>query len=46
MGLNQHADKIESAVLKTIASGPENRTGDLRGTASTSSFTDAIIKNL
>jgi isocitrate dehydrogenase (NAD+) len=46
MSLNEYADKIETAVLKTIASGPENRTGDLRGTASTSSFTDAIISNL
>lgn len=46
MGLNKYADRIENAVLKTIASGPENRTGDLRGTATTSSFTSAIIKNL
>lgn len=46
MGLIEHADKIEGAVLKTIAAGPETRTGDLRGTASTSSFTDAVISNL
>lgn len=46
MGLVQHADKIEQAVLKTIAAGPETRTGDLRGTASTSSFTEAVIANL
>lgn len=46
MSLNDYADKIENAVLKTIASGPENRTGDLKGTASTTSFTDAIISNL
>ncbi|GME78283.1 unnamed protein product [Ambrosiozyma monospora] len=46
MQLNEYADKIESAVLSTIASGPENRTGDLRGTASTSHFTDAVISKL
>ncbi|GMM30902.1 isocitrate dehydrogenase (NAD(+)) [Martiniozyma asiatica (nom. inval.)] len=46
MSLNEYADKIENAVLTTIASGPENRTGDLRGTATTSSFTDAVISNL
>ncbi|RCK66594.1 Isocitrate dehydrogenase [NAD] subunit 2, mitochondrial [Candida viswanathii] len=33
MSLNADADRIENAVLKTIASGPENRTGDLKGTA-------------
>lgn len=30
MGLNDHAVKIENAVLSTIASGKENRTGDGR----------------
>lgn len=46
MHLNEYADKIETAVLKTIASGPENRTGDLKGSASTSHFTEQVIKNL
>ncbi|CCD23802.1 isocitrate dehydrogenase (NAD(+)) IDH2 NDAI_0C01410 [Naumovozyma dairenensis CBS 421] len=46
MGLNNHADKIEKAVLSTIASGPEGRTGDLAGKATTSSFTDAVIGRL
>ncbi|CCC71535.1 hypothetical protein NCAS_0H02250 [Naumovozyma castellii] len=46
MGLSKHADQIENAVLSTIASGPESRTGDLAGTATTSTFTDAVIKKL
>ncbi|KAG7662880.1 IDH2 [[Candida] subhashii] len=46
MSLNADADRIENAVLKTIASGPENRTGDLKGTASTSHFTQQVIGNL
>lgn len=46
MGLTEHADKIEKAVLSTIASGPENRTADLAGSASTSSFTEAVMKRL
>lgn len=46
MGLEKYANKIEKAVLNTIASGPENRTGDLGGSATTSSFTEAIMKNL
>ncbi|CAN6613562.1 isocitrate dehydrogenase [NAD] subunit 2, mitochondrial [Trichomonascus vanleenenianus] len=46
MSLNSYADKIEKAVLDTIASGPENRTGDLKGTATTQSFTDAVISRL
>lgn len=46
MLLNEYADKIENAVLKTIASGPENRTGDLKGTASTSHFAEQVIANL
>ncbi|CAL9728938.1 isocitrate dehydrogenase [NAD] subunit 2, mitochondrial [Monosporozyma unispora] len=46
MGLNEHANKIQNAVLNTIASSPENRTGDLGGSATTSSFTEAVIKNL
>lgn len=46
MGLYEHADKIEKAVLTTIAAGPESRTGDLAGSASTSSFTEAVISRL
>ncbi|ODQ81902.1 hypothetical protein BABINDRAFT_32899 [Babjeviella inositovora NRRL Y-12698] len=46
MHLNADADKIENAVLKTIASGAENRTGDLHGSASTSHFASEVIKNL
>lgn len=46
MGLNEHANQIEKAVLTTIASSSENRTGDLGGSATTSSFTDAVISRL
>ncbi|CAL9734098.1 isocitrate dehydrogenase [NAD] subunit 2, mitochondrial [Monosporozyma servazzii] len=46
MGLNEHASQIQNAVLNTIASSSENRTGDLGGSATTSSFTEAVIKNL
>ena len=46
MGLNDHAAKIENAVLSTIASGKENRTGDLKGTASTKHFTEQVISRL
>ena len=46
MGMYEQAQGIRDAVLGTIASGPENRTGDLGGTATTSSFTEAVIKNL
>lgn len=45
MSLFEDADKIEAAVLKTIASGPENRTGDLGGSSSTSNFTKQVIAN-
>ncbi|KAL5037371.1 hypothetical protein BDV3_006871 [Batrachochytrium dendrobatidis] len=43
--LNNHADNIERAVLKTIASGIA-RTGDLGGKATNSQFTQAVIDNL
>ncbi|ODV98469.1 hypothetical protein PACTADRAFT_14907 [Pachysolen tannophilus NRRL Y-2460] len=46
MELNDHASKIEEAVYKTIASGPENRTKDLKGSSSTSHYTEQVIKNL
>ncbi|KAH6560401.1 hypothetical protein BASA50_006626 [Batrachochytrium salamandrivorans] len=43
--LNKHADNIEQAVLKTIASG-DARTGDLGGKATNTQFTQAVINNL
>uniref|UniRef100_A0A060SXH8 Isocitrate dehydrogenase [NAD] subunit 2, mitochondrial n=1 Tax=Blastobotrys adeninivorans TaxID=409370 RepID=A0A060SXH8_BLAAD len=46
MGLNEHATKIEKAVLDTIASGPENRTKDLKGQATTQHFTEQVISRL
>lgn len=46
MGLDQYGHKIEKAVFDTIASGPENITGDLKGTASTKKFTEEVIKRL
>lgn len=46
MGLNDHATKIEKAVLDTIASGPENRTKDLKGNATTQHFTQQVISRL
>lgn len=46
MGLEEHAVKIETAVLDTIASGKENRTGDLKGTASTKHFAEQVISRL
>ena len=46
MSLNSDADKIEKAVLDTIASGKENRTGDLYGTSSTQNFTEQVITRL
>lgn len=46
MSLDADADRIENAVFKTIASGPANRTVDLKGTATTKHFTDQVIANL
>ena len=46
MSLHSDADKIEKAVLDTIASGKENRTGDLYGTSSTQNFTEQVITRL
>jgi isocitrate dehydrogenase (NAD+) len=45
--LNQMAvaDRIESAILKTLSEGSA-LTPDLRGTASTTEFTKAVIGNL
>ncbi|KAG8963266.1 NAD-dependent isocitrate dehydrogenase [Tulasnella sp. 419] len=45
MNLNQYADKIEKAALGTIAEG-QTITGDLGGKASTTEYTDAIIRKL
>ncbi|TPX74769.1 hypothetical protein CcCBS67573_g03967 [Chytriomyces confervae] len=45
MKLEDHADRIQKAVLKTIAEG-QFRTGDLGGKATNSAFTDAVIRNL
>lgn len=46
MGLGNFGQQIERAILDTIASGPENRTGDLKGTATTQRFTDQVISRL
>ncbi|KAI0036767.1 hypothetical protein K488DRAFT_81757 [Vararia minispora EC-137] len=42
MNLNEHAEKIESAILSTIAEG-KTITGDLGGKASTKEYTTAIV---
>lgn len=44
LGETETADKLESAVDKTLASG--TLTGDLGGSANTQEFTDAVIKAL
>ncbi|KRK00951.1 probable isocitrate dehydrogenase [NAD] subunit alpha, mitochondrial [Drosophila yakuba] len=45
IGLHEHGDKIEKAVLKTIRDD-NVRTMDLGGKAKCSEFTEALIKNL
>ncbi|XP_017000007.2 uncharacterized protein [Drosophila takahashii] len=45
IGLHEHADNIEQAVLKTIKDD-NIRTMDLGGKAKCSEYTDALIKNL
>ncbi|XP_037718763.1 uncharacterized protein LOC119552909 [Drosophila subpulchrella] len=45
VGLHEHADNIEQAVLKTIKDD-NIRTMDLGGKAKCSEYTDALIKNL
>lgn len=45
MGYPFFADKINHAINKTLAEG-KVRTKDIGGTASTTQYTDAIIKNL
>lgn len=44
MGLWDHANKIEGAIFKTIREGKV--TGDLKGTATCSEYTQEIISNL
>ncbi|KAJ1654768.1 NAD-dependent isocitrate dehydrogenase [Dispira simplex] len=45
MRLNEYSDKIENAVLNTIAEG-KVLTGDLGGNSTNTAFTDAIISHL
>jgi isocitrate dehydrogenase (NAD+) len=45
MGLNQHAEKIESAIFGTLAEG-KYLTGDLGGKAKTDEYAKAIISRL
>lgn len=45
MGLNTEADRIETAIFKTLADG-KARTGDLGGKAKTHEYAQAIIDNL
>ena len=45
INLNEYAEKIENAVLKTLEVS-EVKTADLGGTATTTEFTDKIIENL
>jgi isocitrate dehydrogenase (NAD+) len=45
MGLNEHADRIQSAIFKTIAEG-KHITGDLGGKGSTSEYADAVMRAL
>ncbi|KAI7013627.1 Isocitrate dehydrogenase, partial [Hortaea werneckii] len=45
MGLYEHANKIQSAIFKTLAEG-KTITGDLGGKAKTHEYADAVIKHL
>jgi isocitrate dehydrogenase (NAD+) len=45
MDLNQYADKINNATMKTIAEG-KYITGDLGGNATCSKYTDEIIRHM
>lgn len=45
MNLNKEADKVESAIFKTLAQG-KALTGDLGGKAKTYEYTQAIIDNM
>ena len=46
MNLPEYADKIEKAVLETLASGKDNITKDLKGNATTEKFTSEVISRL
>jgi len=45
MGLNSHAEKIQTAIFKTIAEG-KHITGDLGGKAKTSEYAEAVMRAL
>jgi isocitrate dehydrogenase (NAD+) len=45
MQLGEYADRIENAVLSTISEG-RVLTGDLRGKATNTQFTDEVIRHL
>lgn len=45
MGMNDKAEMVQKAVLKTISDG-RVLTGDLKGNATNSMFTAEVIKNL
>lgn len=45
LDLHDKADKIQDAVLKTIAEG-KYRTGDLGGKSTTTEFTNAICDHI
>ncbi|KAF6155258.1 hypothetical protein GIB67_019784 [Kingdonia uniflora] len=45
LNLNDQAEQIHSAIVKTIADG-KYRTGDLGGSSTTTEFTKAIVDNL
>lgn len=45
LGLDEHANRISSAVYETIKSGSA-RTADIGGTSTTKEFTAAVISKL
>jgi isocitrate dehydrogenase (NAD+) len=45
MGLHDHANKIQTATFKVLKEG-QHVTKDLGGNATTSEYTDAIIRSL
>ncbi|KAF2435337.1 hypothetical protein EJ08DRAFT_645656 [Tothia fuscella] len=45
MGLNEHAEKIQTAIFKVLAEG-KTITGDLGGKAKTAEYAEAVIKAL
>lgn len=44
LGENEHAQNLQQALFKALAS--DQRTGDLKGNGSTTSFTEEIVRNL